>query len=58
MGWQGQAASFLELLIFNCLYAELKRLAFEMLRTLLSCALLKHLPISHRDTGERVQKWN
>lgn len=55
---QGQTTSFTELLIFNCLYAELKRLAFEMLRALLSCALLKHLPVSHRDTSGRVQQWN
>lgn len=58
MGWQGPTASFIELLIFNCLSAELERLAFEMLCALLLCTLLKHLPVSHRGISERVQKWN
>lgn len=54
MGWQGQTTSFIELLTFNCLYAELKRLAFEILCALLSCALLKHLPVSHRGISKKV----
>lgn len=46
----------MELLIFNCLSAELKRLALEMLYASLSCTLLKHLPVSHTDIDERIQK--